>query len=118
MPTNRKKRTQSLRQLNDNQISNLVIGYHLIDPEDAAFEDEKARKEAWELNRDWLIRQRDFEGLFFGGSIMEDDTKPVAYYQYEKGLTLDEDFELERKLRSDKKKWLYYFKPLRGSGPI
>ena len=118
MPTNRKKRAQSLRKLDDRQISNLVLGHHYIDPEDPAFENEKARREAWQINRDWLLRQKDFEELILGGGVMKDNTKPVAYYQYEKGLTLDEDFELERELSPDKTKWFYYFKPLRGSGPI
>jgi hypothetical protein len=113
MPTNRKKRTQNLRQLDDRQLANLVNGHHLIDWQEPAFASEKERREAWELNRDWLLEVKDFEGYFFGGSIMGKDTKPAAFYQYEQGLIFKQDFEFERELTPDKTGWIMYFKSLK-----
>ena len=113
MATNRKKREQGLRKLSSMQISELVNGDHLIDINDPAFQSEEEHREAWRLNRNWLMQVKDFESYFFGGMIMAEGTKPCAYYQFEKGLIFGKDFEFERELTPDKTGWIVRFKPIK-----
>lgn len=113
MPTNKRKRSQTLRKLDGQQISDLVIGYSLIDSGKPLFASEEERREAWRQNREWLINEKNFGDLFFGGGKMKGETKPAAYYQYEKGLIPDKDFKIDYEITPDKRSHFLIFTRLR-----